>query len=53
MSPEVLEVQPLSYITQVENMNESNIILKAAKKLVGELQYWPNSSLMLHLKLFR
>lgn len=31
MSTEVLEVQPLSYITQVDNMHESNIILKAAK----------------------
>lgn len=31
MSTEVLEVQPLSYMTQIDNMNESNIILKAAK----------------------
>lgn len=31
MSTEVLEVQPLSYMTQVDNVDESNMILKAAK----------------------
>lgn len=31
MSTEMLEVQPLSYMTQVDNMNESNIILKAVQ----------------------